>query len=796
MRSSFWIRHLLPMIGCFGLLVLGLSANDTPPTSTGPKQPPTAGEPAKALADAHTCAEAALARADLAAYHGWIKFLRFEADTAASRNGGASKEAVEKIQRFADWVARITANPQLLATLSGVQEWAYESPADGSGQPFKMAIPTDYNPARPPALSVYMHGYSGNHLEHSTGMAAHPGSFDLAVLGRGRAGGYRALSEADVLHVIDYVQTHWAIDPDRINLNGGSMGGGGTYQLGSRYPHRWASGRPTCGYASHLPVANLITLPIYATHSDDDWTVSVLHDRGPLARLRELGGQAILDETTGYGHAVWDYKEGNQRGDAWVQLQVRPSSRTVRRIDYTAVDGGAMRGWWGEIVEWGAAARPARFVLTASDHNRLFAELTNLNRLSLRLAESPFDPTQPLQVSVNGAVPITLPAPLPAAAVLVRGGKDWSFESKTEPAPWRLHTPGSALLLYEGDPLLIVYGTQGSEAERKAMEAAAIAASKSANPAWQDDSGETGTDGVPHSQNLYGWLNIKADTAVTEAEISRCHLVLIGTAAQNVMVARIAGRLPVQFADGAITCSDGMKLPGAHRALGLVHYNPLAPERLVFWIASDNPATYAANSAIPALMGGGSGTIRGFTCGADLLVMDATAPTLVAARSFDSRWRWTADREDSPLVPASIKTHADFVTAMGVAIRRAAGADLGMAGVYAAPDEAPFVPGTTRVSDVMPLFYFSPVGVADMSGAELAEAARRFAAVGGSSLMFCKASEIKASGLKPDAIYRVAFPTDLLWRFSEVAKMAPRNCRHTDLGVAEALERFLAETGQ
>jgi hypothetical protein len=196
------------------------------------------------------------------------------------------------------------------------------------------------------------------------------------------------------------------------------------------------------------------------------------------------------------------------------------------------------------------------------------------------------------------------------------------------------------------------------------------------------------------------------------------------------------------------------------------------------------------------MLGGGSGTIRRFTCGADLLVMDATAPTLVAARSFDSRWRWTEDRKDSPLVPVSIKTHADFATAMGVAICRAAGADLGMARLYAAPTEAPFVPGTTRVSDVMPLFYFSPVGVAEMSGSELAEAARRFAAAGESSLIFCKTSEIKASGLMPASTYRVAFPIDLLWRFSEAAKMAPRNCRHTDLGVAEALERFLAETGQ
>ena len=739
--------------------------------------------------------EAALSRADLASYRGWIKYLRYDAVTAVARHGAAGKEAAEKIRRLDDWVQRIMADPNLLATLTGVQEWAYESRADDSGQPFKMAIPTDYDPSRPAPLSVYMHGYSGNHLEHSTEMASHPGSFDLSVLGRGRGGGYRALSEADVLDVIDYVQAHWAIDPDRIHLNGGSMGGGGTYRLGSRYPHRFASGRPTCGFASHLPLANLITLPIYATHSADDWTVSVLHDRGPLARLRELGGQVIFDETNGYGHAVWDYKEGNERGDAWELLQVRPASRTVRRIDYTALDGGAMRGWWGEIAEWGPAPRPARFVLTAGSHNLLFAGLTNITRLRLHLAESPFDPALPLQVAVNGAVPVTLPAPLPDTVVLARGEKSWSFESKTEPAPFRLHTPGSALLLYEGEPLLIVYGTLGSDAERKAMHAAAEAASKSANPAWLDDSGDKGADGVPHSQNLYGWLNTRADTAVTDADIARCHLVLIGTATQNTVVGRLADRLPVHQASGAITCDDGVRFSGTHLAMGLVHFNPLAPERLVLWVASDDPRTYAANSAIPALMGGLTRTISGGTCGADLLVMDATASTVVAARSFDSRWRWSPDRQNSPLLPAALKTHRDFSMAVASAVRRAAGADFAMIGSYGVPADAPIRPGVTRVADITSLFYFSPVGVAEMSGSELKEVIRCLAAAGDPPLQLCTTHQVDAADLRPGQSYRVAFPTDLLWRFSAVAKMAPRNYRLTDFGVTEALERFWAEPG-
>ncbi len=163
--------------------------------------------------------------------------------------------------------------------------------------------------------------------------------------------------------MVDYAVAHWSIDPDRISLNGGSMGGGGTYRLGSRYPQRWSSGRTTCGYASYVPMGNLLTLPIYATHSADDPTVSVLHDVGPLSRLRDLGGRVIFDETNGYGHAVWDYKEGNARGLAWERFQVRPDSRSVRRIDYTALDGGAVRGWWAEVAEWGPSPRPARFVL-------------------------------------------------------------------------------------------------------------------------------------------------------------------------------------------------------------------------------------------------------------------------------------------------------------------------------------------------------------------------------------------------------------------------------------------------
>jgi hypothetical protein len=464
----------------------------------------------------------------------------------------------------------------------------------------------------------------------------------------------------------------------------------------------------------------------------------------------------------------------------------------VRHVDYTATDGGAVQGWWGEIVEWGDAPRPARFVLAAGVDNLLHAELTNLNRLRLRLAESPFDRAQPLQVAVNGAVSFTVPAPLPETVDLVRGEKSWGVAAPKDAAPaFRLHTPGSAALLYDGDPLLIVYGTQGGAAA--AMKAAAVAASKSPNPAWLDDSGQAGPDGVPHSQNLYGRLNIKADTAVTDDDIAHCHLVLIGTAEQNTIVARMAAKLPVRFAaSGDVECDDGVKFPGTHRAMGLVHFNPLAPSRLVFWVAASDPAAYAANSVVPGIMGGGT-FIAAPVFAADLLVTDATAPTLVAARSFTSRWQWSPGRAASPLLPVGCKTYADLSTALGAAVRAAADADFAVVNSYVPPGVPAVTPGITRVDDLAPLFNDLHVGRCEMTGKELTDLARKAAAEGTRRIFVLPAAGLDAGQLEPARLYRVALPVDVLWALSGLMQPPARNYRLTDVLAGDALERYLAK---
>jgi dienelactone hydrolase len=719
-----------------------------------------------------------LARPELAAYHGWIRYLQFRAGSAKQRFSDKPGAVIEDRLRLAQWADKVLDNPQLLSELRGVVEWAYSSEVDGSGQPFKLNIPTDYDPARPAPVTIRLHGRTGNHLEDADDMRPHAGAFEISVLGRARSGGFRALAEADVLAVLDYVGRHWAIDRSRVHLIGGGMGATGALWLASRYPQLFASGRSVCGSASDKPLGNLLTIPIYSVHSEDDYLVPVLHTRGPLAKLRALGGNVTLDEPTGYGHEVWKYQAGSDRADAWYAQQVRPESRDVKRLDFTALDGSATRAFWAEIAEWGTEARPARFALKVAGKNRLEARLDNIRSLHVRLAESPFETDQPLRVNIDAGAQLSLPAPLPAEVWLENvAGTGWSFAESAPVAPFRLHTPGGANQLYDGQSLLIVYGTHADEPTRAALRAAAGAASRSSNASWPKPSRDGGDDGVAYNQNLYGDLDVKADSEVTAEDIGRRHLVLIGNAEQNSVVASIAARLPVRMQGGNITWNDGHQLSAQDRALGLVHYNPDSPSRLIFWVAAQEAAAYAAGALVPELLGAGPS-------GADAVVVRVSDPALVETRSFDSRWRWLP-REQTSLLPAELASNADLARAVAAAVRRSAPADFAVSGLPEPTRPHAYEPGEARLADVLAQNYFAPVSVMTLLGSDLVQAVRAIAPADAKL-----EPEPDLSQIQPQREYRVALSARQISPFVRLTHLAPRKYEVVDADVAQALNRF------
>jgi len=721
--------------------------------------------------------DALLQRADLAPYRGWLKFLRFRAEQETARGGADSEAAKKATERLHDWARRIAEDPALLGKLRGVQEWAYESPADGSGQPFKLMIPTDYDPANPPGISLYMHGLTGDHLRHSTGMKDRPGDFDIAVLGRSRGGSYLGLSGADVLHVLEYVQTHWKIDERRIQLTGGSMGGGGIFKLGSRYPHLFASGLITCGFTTQEPINNLLTLPLYATHSADDPVVPIITARGPLQTLRARGARNIFDETNGLGHAAWDYAEGNKRANAWGSKEVRPKSSDVLRIDYTALDSVARRGWWAEVAEWGPEPRPARFILTATRTNSLTAELRNVGRLTLRLDESPFDRDQALRVTINGKPEIEIPAPLPARVDIDTAGVASAPRSAR-----RLHTPGGAFQLYNGEPLLIVYGTQSGANLKAAADAAAL----SWNPTWMGDNepfGKDPEDGIPYFHNLYGTLRTKPDTEVTADDLARHHLVLIGTAEENSVVRRLSAALPLRVTDTEIVCNDGVTFPRRGNAWGLVHLNPESPDRLIFWVGSDSAAAYAAGSVIPAIHGAGLHA-------ADLIVADPVKRSVVATRSFAPDWSWTSVTP-SPTIAQTLNSATALAHAIAESARLAAGCDFAIATTIDHLGQVPFDPATATARDVANLHYNDLIDVLELDGSQLQALETKFKTPGPMQPYLAFQPALPADAIKPTQRYRVAVTASTTFPIGRAILDLPVKQERTELTAAEAIERFL-----
>jgi poly(3-hydroxybutyrate) depolymerase len=732
-----------------------------------------------------------VARPDLAAYHGWIKYLSFQAQHGVER-------AARAVQ-LAEWSAKILENPALLSELRGVHEWAYESAADGSGQPFRISIPASYDGVRAMPLSVYLHGQGANHLEapqvpeQLMAWSADANFIEVAVLGRARGAGYVGLGEADVLQVIDYVTQHFRADVDRIHLVGVSMGGVGAMELGARHPHRFASVWSVCGSALDIPVANLLTVPIYVTHSDDDTSVPPFIMRGAAEHLPKRGGKAVWDLTTGYGHAVWKYHAGNERARRWTFEQVRPSSAAVRHIDFTALDGNAARAWWAEVEEWGPEPKPARFVLRAED-NTLHVELHNVLALRLHLAQSPLDLRKAISLvlhtgkhtsqstrssiepgSVTDSVVLAIDPDTHAARLAA------ASSGRSEPS--RRHTPGGANLLYDGKPLLIVYGTRGDAATRQAQKAGAELASRNANSGWfEANEARPHTHGLPLRFNVYGDLRVKADVDVSAADVVRHHLVLLGTAEQNSVVERIAERLPVTFSSEHIEFDDGLRVPSTGATLRLVYRNPEAPERLLYWIASNDVRAYGPSGALLQAMALGPHA-------ADALVTVDAEARLVLVRHLDSRWRWLK-RERSPLLELEENTWAAADRVQAEAARRAIGANFAVVSSFrTARGGAAFSPGWTRVSDVTP--YFAPLSLMQVTGRELLAAAAAFdeeQRTGADDYVSSIWPVPSAQAIEPDRTYTLVAPPDGVYELPVVAHVTPRKLELTDTTLADVVD--------
>ena len=190
--------------------------------------------------------------------------------------------------------------------------------SNGTKMPYRLFIPTDYDPNRkyPLLLSLHGAGSKGNdnkkQLAKSTAgwiaddvQQKHP-CFILIpqcpneqkwIDTAWRRGSYNIdnvpinKNLLAVKRLFDTIIEKYSIDRDRLYIMGCSMGGYATWHMIIRYPDVFAAAVPVCGAGDPNKAQKLVSLPIWAFHGDEDDVVPLSGSTDMINAITKAGGK-------------------------------------------------------------------------------------------------------------------------------------------------------------------------------------------------------------------------------------------------------------------------------------------------------------------------------------------------------------------------------------------------------------------------------------------------------------------------------------------------------------------------
>jgi dienelactone hydrolase len=516
-----------------------------------------------------------------------------------------------------DYADRLAAGGDPWKGRTGAFTKAYRSELDGTLQPYGLYVPPSYDPAKAWPLVVGLHGSGSNHLLHRRrlfGLGNEPGEGDYEAIrrdvplpdvgfivatpyARGESAGYSGVAEGDVLRVMDHVQRAYRVDADRVHLTGLSMGGGGTWHIGLRYPDRFASLSPVCGVADLdlMPwtagwgaldkelmsltgytriVENATNLPVFVFHGDEDDAVNVTASRKMTEAFAKAGLAASVHyfELPGVTHFAWDF--AYRDASLFRRLEAIRRNPFPERVVYSTFSPRYSRAYWLRIDRIDRGLVLAR-VEGTQKAGAFDVKTDNLTAFSLLLAPAIAPPGKPIEVKVNGK-PVFRGVPKGEVLSFAAGKGSWK-----ETAAWRGpaqgppdHAEASArnASLAQYGAHVYVYGTLG--------DAATTAASK----AVAERLGDWGP-------SVRARWRVLADAEVTPEIMATNDLVLVGTNATNRVLAGLVG-LPVRQ-DASGTWVGARKVAGPAATYRLLYPNPGATRHRVLVYGGGSPEALA-----------------------------------------------------------------------------------------------------------------------------------------------------------------------------------------------------------
>jgi predicted peptidase len=170
--------------------------------------------------------------------------------------------------------------------------------------PGRLYIPPEANlPGASRPLILFLHG--GGEAG-ANNLAQINGNIDFLLAEAKRRGAYlyapqspstwsSATLSANVMTMIERALVEQHVDADRLYVTGLSNGGGGTWNMLSRYPTSFAAGIPICGVIpwSDFTPANLVDQAIAAFHARDDSVVSFQTSRNVINQILTTAGEDL-----------------------------------------------------------------------------------------------------------------------------------------------------------------------------------------------------------------------------------------------------------------------------------------------------------------------------------------------------------------------------------------------------------------------------------------------------------------------------------------------------------------------
>jgi len=121
-----------------------------------------------------------------------------------------------------------------------------------------------------------------------------------------------------LINLLDDIVAKYDVDRQRIYLTGLSMGGYGSWALGSKYPDRFAAVAPICGGGMRIMAFGLKDVPVWAFHGAKDKVVPLEESEEMVAAINARGGNAKLTVYPDAGHDSWTETYDNPEFYDWL----------------------------------------------------------------------------------------------------------------------------------------------------------------------------------------------------------------------------------------------------------------------------------------------------------------------------------------------------------------------------------------------------------------------------------------------------------------------------------------------